>query len=235
MSGLRQIFFDTETTGLHAAQGDRVLDLGCVELLDRRPTGRRFHHYINPERDSHPDALAVHGLSTQFLADKPKFADIAADFLAFIAGAEILAHNAAFDLGFLDAELLRLQLPPLASHASRVTDTLEMARRLYPGQQNSLDALCRRLGVDNTNRTLHGALMDAQLLADVYIAMTRGQNSLLADPHAGTAEQNLGQRQDLSGLQLMVQPASADELAAHDAVMADIGKKSPLVWANSAE
>lgn len=231
MSGLRQIFFDTETTGLHAAQGDRVLDLGCVELIDRRPTGRHFHHYINPERDSHPDALAVHGLSTQFLADKPKFADIAADFLAFIDGAEILAHNAAFDLGFLDAELALLGLPPLASHVSRVTDTLEMARRLYPGQQNSLDALCRRLGVDNTSRTLHGALMDAQLLADVYISMTRGQNSLLADSHLGMAQQHLEQRQDLSGLQLMVQPASAEELTAHDAVMAEIGKKATLVWA----
>ena len=230
MSGLRQIFFDTETTGLHAAQGDRVLDLGCVELLDRRPTGRHFHRYINPERESHPDALRVHGLTPEFLADKPKFADIAEDFLAFIAGAELLAHNASFDVGMLDAELARLQLPPLANHVSHITDTIALAKRLYPGQHSSLDALCRRFGVDNTRRTLHGALMDAQLLADVYIAMTRGQNSLLADPYTSVAEQNLGQRQDLSGLQLMVQLASAEELAAHDAVMTDMAKKATLVW-----
>jgi DNA polymerase-3 subunit epsilon len=232
MSGLRQIFFDTETTGLHVEQGDRVLDLGCVELIDRRPTGRHFHRFINPERDSHPDALRVHGLGSEFLADKPKFADIATDFLEFIAGAELLAHNADFDVRMINAELARLQLPPLASHASRITDTIALAKRIYPGQQSSLDALCRRLGVDNTRRTLHGALMDAQLLADVYIGMTRGQNSLLADPSGAGAEQNLGQRQDLSGLQLMVQPASADELAAHAAVLADIGKKAPLVWVN---
>lgn len=233
MSGLRQIFFDTETTGLRVDEGDRVLDLGCVEWIDRRPTGRHFHRYINPERDSHPDALRVHGLTTAFLSDKPKFADIAGEFLAFIAGAELLAHNASFDVGMLDAELARLQLPPLASHVSRVTDTLEMAKRLYPGQQNTLNALCRRLGVDNSNRTLHGAVMDAQLLADVYIGMTRGQNSLLGDGGNVAGVQVLGERQDLSALQLAVLPASADELAAHEAVLADIGKKAKLVWAVS--
>jgi DNA polymerase-3 subunit epsilon len=232
MSGLRQIFFDTETTGLRVEDGDRVIDIACVEYIDRRPTGRHFHRYINPERESHPDALAIHGLSTQFLADKPKFADVATDFLAFIAGAELLAHNAAFDVAFLDAELKRLQLPPLAQQACGISDTLEMARSLYPGQPNRLDALCRRLGVDNTHRTLHGALVDAQLLADVYIAMTRGQNSLLGDVHAGAVVESVGQRQDLSGFQLMVQPASAEELAAHTAVMSDIGKKASLVWAD---
>ncbi len=230
MSGLRQIFFDTETTGLRIEEGDRVLDLGCVELIDRRPTGRHFHRFINPECDSHPDALRVHGLTSEFLADKPKFAEIAADFVAFIAGAEILAHNAAFDVGFLDAELARLQLPPLASHVSRITDTLVLAKQLYPGQPNSLDALCRRLGVDNTRRTLHGALMDAQLLADVYIGMTRGQNSLLGEVAAGAASASLGQRQDLSALQLTVLPASEQELAAHQAVLADIGKKAAVIW-----
>ena len=141
-----------------------------------------------------------------------------------------MAHNAAFDVGFLDAELARLQLPPLASHVSGITDTLGLAKRLYPGQPNSLDALCRRLGVDNTRRTLHGALMDAQLLADVYIGMTRGQNSLLGEVAAGAASASLGQRQDLSALQLTVLPASEQELAAHQAVLADIGKKAAVIW-----
>lgn len=227
----RQLFLDTETTGLRADEGDRIIEIGCVELIDRRPTGNNFHRYINPERDSHPDALRVHGLSSEFLADKPKFAEIAQEFLAYIDGAELLIHNAPFDIGFLDAELARLAGPSLAQTAAeRITDTLALARRLYPGQNNRLDALCKRLGVDNSQRTLHGALLDAQLLADVYIGMTRGQNSLLGDA-SGVANDPAHARQDLSGLQLMVLPANAQELAEHEAVMAEIGKKATLVWA----
>ena len=226
----RQIFLDTETTGLRAEDGDRVIEIGCVELFDRRPTGKNFHFYLNPERESHPDALRVHGLTSAFLADKPKFSAIAQDFLAYIAGAHILIHNAPFDLGFLNAELQRLGLPAMAAHMHSVEDTLVLAKQLYPGQHNSLDALCRRLGVDNTGRSLHGALLDAQLLADVYIGMTRGQNSLLAD--GGTSSvQTPGLRQDLSALQLAVLPASAEDLAAHAAVLADIGKKAQVIWA----
>lgn len=231
MAMKRQLFLDTETTGLRADEGDRIIEIGCVELIDRRPTGNNFHCYLNPERDSHPDALRVHGLSTEFLADKPKFADVAQDFLAYIGDAELLIHNAPFDIGFLDAELARLRGPSLKRDGNRlITDTLEMARRLYPGQNNRLDALCKRLGVDNSQRTLHGALLDAQLLADVYIGMTRVQNSLLADSTADT-EQNTSVRQDLSGLQLTVLPAGAEELAAHAAILADIGKKAKVLWA----
>ncbi len=229
----RQIFLDTETTGLRADEGDRIIEIGCVELIDRRPTGNNFHCYLNPERDSHPDALRVHGLTTAFLADKPKFAAVAQDFLAYIAGAEVLIHNAPFDLGFLNAELQRLSLAPMAEHMHGVEDTLLLAKKLYPGQRNSLDALCSRLGVDNSSRDFHGALLDAQLLADVYIGMTRGQNSLLGDGGNVAGVQVLGERQDLSALQLAVLPASADELAAHEAVLADIGKKAKLVWAVS--
>lgn len=225
----RQIFLDTETTGLSAAEGDRIIEIGCVELIDRRPTGNNFHHYLNPERESHPDALRVHGLTSEFLADKPKFAAVAQALLDYVAGAEIFIHNASFDLGFLDAELARLAGASFATQVAGVQDTWGLAKKLYPGQQNSLDALCRRLGVDNTGRTLHGALLDAQLLADVYIAMTRGQNSLLANDGGG-GQEAVSQRQDLSGLQLLVQPADAAELAEHAKVLADIGKKAAVVW-----
>ena len=226
----RQLFLDTETTGLRADEGDRIIEIGCVELVDRRPTGRNFHVYLNPERDSHPDALRVHGLSGTFLADKPNFAEVAADLLAYVSGAEILIHNAPFDIGFLNAELRRLTLPALdTSPDLRITDTLEMARRIYPGQSNKLDSLCKRLGIDNSLRTFHGALLDAQLLSDVYIGMTRGQNSLLVDSVA-TDRISTSIRQDLSGLQLLVLPASAEELQEHQTILNEIGKKAPLVW-----
>lgn len=226
----RLIFLDTETTGLSAAEGDRVIEIGCVEILDRRPTERNFHVYLNPERDSHPDALAIHGLTSEFLADKPSFASIAPQLLDYLAGADVYIHNAAFDLGFLDAELARLKLPPLAQHLNSVHDTWVMAKTLYPGQQNNLDALCRRLDVDNSNRSLHGALLDARLLADVYIGMTRGQNSLLGE--GGSAEEtSASARQNLSGFDLPILLANADELQAHQRVLSDIGKKATVVWA----
>ena len=222
----RQIILDTETTGLDAAQGDRIVEIGCVELLGRRLTGNNKHLYLNPERDSHPDALRVHGLTTDFLSDKPKFADVAGDFLQYIAGAEVIIHNAPFDVGFLDAELERAGLPPLREHVAGIVDTLEMARQLYPGKRNSLDALCERLGVDNSARTLHGALLDAELLADVYVALTRGQESLAIGDDAAAVAGAQQQRMDFAALQLPVLRASAEELAAHEAVLAVLDKEA---------
>lgn len=184
---MRQIVLDTETTGLYADRGDRVVEIGCIELLERRPSGRSFHCYLNPDREFSAGAQEVTGLTLEFLADKPRFHEVAEEFLAFVEGAELVIHNAAFDIGFLDAELLRLG-PQFGSMAGRCTieDTLVLARQRYPGQRNSLDALCRRLGVDNAHRQLHGALLDAQLLTDVYLAMTSGQSELgLAASAAG--------------------------------------------------
>jgi DNA polymerase III subunit epsilon len=181
---MRQIILDTETTGLSADNGDRIIEIGCVELLHRKLTGHHLHHYVNPERDSHEDALKVHGISNEFLRDKPKFAHIADEFLAYIKGAELIIHNAPFDVAFLNKELERVGKGPLSLHVSGITDTLVMAKDMFPGKRNSLDALCDRLEVDNSGRTLHGALLDAELLADVYINMTRGQDALLIDTHA---------------------------------------------------
>ena len=175
---MRQVVLDTETTGLEAVQGHRIVEVGCIELLERRPTGREFHRYINPQRAMDHGALAVSGISDEFLADKPLFADIAAELLEFIDGAELIAHNAAFDIGFLDAEFARLPEPVRVSERVSVLDTLALAREKYPGQKNNLDALCKRLNVDNRHRNLHGALLDAQLLTEVYLAMTGGQGDL---------------------------------------------------------
>ena len=176
---MRQVVLDTETTGLYADRGDRVVEIGCVELLERRPSGRTFHCYLNPDREFSAGAQEVTGLTLEFLADKPRFHEVAEEFLAFVDGAELVIHNAAFDIGFLDAELARLG-PQFGDMKSRCTieDSLLLARERYPGQRNSLDALCRRLGVDNAHRQLHGALLDAQLLAEVYLAMTSGQSEL---------------------------------------------------------
>ncbi len=228
----RQIVLDTETTGLSAESGDRIIEIGCVELLNRKLTGNNLHFYINPERDSHEDALRVHGLTTEFLRDKPKFAEVADEILRYLEGAEIIIHNAAFDLGFPDKELERLGKPVFTSFVSEVTDTLAMAKQLYPGKRNSLDALCDRLGVDNSGRTLHGALLDAELLADVYINLTRGQEALLIDL-GDVGEQGVaGERIDLSAFDLPVLTANAQELAAHADVLAQIDKASggKLVW-----
>jgi DNA polymerase-3 subunit epsilon len=231
---MRQIFLDTETTGLSAEQGDRVVEVACVEMVNRRLTNRHFHHYLNPERASHPDALRVHGLTEAFLADKPRFGEIAAAFVEFVAGAELVIHNAAFDCGFLDAELKRVGLAPLAAHALRVVDSLAMAREQFPGKHNSLDALCRRLEVDNSARTLHGALLDAELLADVYIRMTRGQGALTIDGSDPAAAGSAGPVAvaDLSRWILPVAAVSDDEQAAHEALLRDIDQasKGRAVW-----
>jgi DNA polymerase-3 subunit epsilon len=175
---MRQIILDTETTGLEPADGHRVIEIGCVELIDRRPSGRDFHQYVNPERDIEDGALEVHGISREFLQDKPVFADVVEELLEFMEGAELVIHNAPFDVGFLDAELALLGRPDRITDHARVLDTLELARELHPGQRNSLDALCKRYEVDASSRSLHGALLDAQLLADVYLAMTGGQSDL---------------------------------------------------------
>ena len=229
----RQIVLDTETTGLSAATGDRVIELGCVELVNRKLTGNNLHLYLNPDRDSHPDALRVHGITSEFLRDKPRFAECAQDILQYLRGAELIIHNATFDVGFLDKELELVGLPPLATHVACVTDTLAMAKELFPGKRNSLDALCDRLGVDNSGRQLHGALLDAELLADVYINLTRGQDALLAIDDASAGADGLPLAAiDLSALVLPVIAATADELQAHEDVLAQIDKASSgrTVW-----
>ena len=234
----RQIVLDTETTGLDAAGGDRIVEIGCVELIDRKLTGHNLHLYINPERDSHPDAERVHGLSTAFLSDKPKFAEIARQFLDYVQGAEIIIHNAPFDVGFLNKELERLGLPPLSEHTSNITDTLTLAKQIYPGKRNSLDALCDRLDVDRSSRTLHGALLDAELLASVYINLTRGQETLLMEADEATATPAAAAQAiepddvDLSTIALPVIAATEQELTAHAALLADIDKASggKTIW-----
>lgn len=223
---MRQVFLDTETTGLYAAQGDRIIEIGCIEMLDRRLSGRRLHHYLNPQRASHPDAVRVHGITDDFLLDKPLFAAVARELIEFVAGAEVIIHNAAFDLGFIDAELDRLGLPPLEQHVGAVTDTLLMARSMFPGKSNSLDALCKRLEVDNSNRELHGALLDAGLLAEVYVRLTRGQESLVIDGHDDSHQQQLAPALDLRRFELPLLKASAAECAAHEAVLAELDETS---------
>ena len=224
---MRQIVLDTETTGLSADNGDRIIELGCVELLNRKLTGNDLHLYFNPDRDSHEDALKVHGLTTEFLSDKPRFGALADDIVAYLAGAELIIHNAPFDVGFLDKEFERVGLPPLRTHVAQVIDTLVMAKQVYPGKRNSLDGLCDRFGVDRSNRTFHGAKLDAQLLADVYIHLTRGQDALLIEVASDEPAQGAVLEQiDLRGFVLPVLRASEDELAAHAQLLAELDKAS---------
>jgi len=226
---MRQVFLDTETTGFNAhltENPDRMVEIGCVELVNRKLTGNNLHFYLNPERDSEEGALRVHGLTTEFLSDKPKFAAIAQELIDFVRDAEVLIHNAPFDISFLDAELARAGHQPFKHYVNSVTDTLVMAKEMYPGKRNGLDALCDRLEVDNSGRTLHGALLDAELLADVYINMTRGQNALVMDA-APTSDSGVVSLQiDLRGFVLPVVAASAQELAGHEDVLAQIDKSS---------
>ncbi|MDB5732549.1 MAG: polymerase epsilon subunit [Variovorax sp.] len=222
----RQIVLDTETTGLSAENGDRVIELGCVELFNRKLTGRNLHFYLNPGRNSHEDALKVHGISNEFLRDKPKFAEVAHEVIEYLSGAELIIHNAAFDVGFLNKELELAGHPPLASFVGEVTDTLAMAKAMFPGKRNSLDALCDRLEVDNSNRTLHGALLDAELLADVYINLTRGQDALLIDVSADEPRHGVVVAVDLRRFELPVIVAAEDEVAAHEAVLGQLDKSS---------
>ena len=223
---MRQIVLDTETTGLSAEGGDRIIEIGCVELVARKLTGNNKHFYLNPERDSHEDALKVHGISNEFLRDKPRFAAVAEELMEYLGGAEIIIHNAAFDVGFLNKELELADLPAFRSYVGSVTDTLAMAKEMYPGKRNSLDALCDRLGVDNSGRTLHGALLDAELLADVYINLTRGQDALLIDIGSTDAAGDIVTRVDLAAFTLPVLAASDQEAATHEGVLKDLDKVS---------
>ncbi|MEO8057457.1 MAG: DNA polymerase III subunit epsilon [Burkholderiales bacterium] len=234
---MRQIFLDTETTGLSPESGDRIIEIGCVEMLNRRLSGRNLHFYVNPERRSHEDAVKIHGLTDEFLADKPLFATVADELLEYLAGAEIIIHNAGFDVGFLNEELRRLARPKFATLVEKITDSLSMAREMFPGKANSLDALCKRLEVDNSNRSLHGALLDAGLLAEVYIRMTRGQNSLVIDSAETSAAQTALDAVDFSLLSLPVIEADAAEAQAHRAMLVDLDKASggKTVWRLSAE
>jgi len=229
---MRQIVLDTETTGLSADNGDRIIEIGCVELLNRKLTGNNLHFYVNPERDSHEDALKVHGISNEFLRDKPKFAAIADELLEYLRDAELIIHNAPLDISFLNKELERLGRPRINTVIGQVTDSLVMAKEMFPGKRNGLDALCDRLGVDNSGRTLHGALLDAELLADVYINMTRGQDALLMDLGDAPDENGLTESLDLSSFELPVLLANEQEAQAHDGVLADLDKasKGKTVW-----
>ena len=230
---MRQIVLDTETTGLSAEGGDRIIELGCVELFARKLTGKNLHFYFNPERDSHEDALKVHGISNDFLRDKPKFSELAEEILNYLSDAELIIHNAAFDVGFLNKELERVGKKPLKAYVDNVIDTLAMAKEMFPGKRNSLDALCDRLEVDNSGRTLHGALLDAELLADVYINMTRGQEALLIDAGDAPSDSKADLIQvDLSQFSLPVLLANAQELAVHEDVLTQLDKSSggQTVW-----
>jgi len=227
----RQVVLDTETTGLSASLGDRVIEIGCIELLSRRVSDNHFHRYVNPERKSEEGALRVHGLTDEFLADKPKFAEIATPFLDYVRGAELVIHNADFDVEFLDLELERAGLGRLQDHVAGVVDTLALARELHPGKRNSLDALCERYAVNNAHRTLHGALLDARLLAEVYLSMTRGQDSLAMDLETAAEQAAVTARIDAS--RLVVLRASADEARAHEAYLDAMAKEAGggrIVW-----
>ena len=226
---MRQIILDTETTGLEASQGHRVIEIGCVEIVSRRLTGRHFHRYLNPERDIDEAATAVHGITRAQLAREPRFAEVAEEFLAFVEGAELVIHNAAFDVGFLNAELRRLggERAPL-DNLCRVLDTLALAREMHPGQRNSLDALCKRYGIDNSRRELHGALLDARILAEVYLAMTGGQSALeLSESRAAVSTLGLpSARWQRPAEALRVVVAEGEEAAAHEALLDRVAKAS---------
>jgi len=229
----RQVVLDTETTGLDPKSGHRVIELGCVEMRERRLTGNNLHLYFQPDRDIDPGAMAVHGITDEFLADKPRFADKVAEIREYLAGAELIIHNADFDVGFLESEFSLVGAPLVLSELCTVTDTLRMARKRFPGQRNSLDALCKRLGVGNSHRTLHGALLDSEILADVYLVMTGGQTALSLDEDAGSAggtgREGLG---SVDATRLAFVPAHAAELAAHETWLARLDAESAegCVW-----
>lgn len=233
---MRQIVLDTETTGLSAQDGDRIIEIGCVELLNRKLTGNNRHFYLHPEdRAIHEEALRVHGITLDFLADKPVFAQVAENLRDYLQGAQLVIHNAPFDIGFLNAEFARLGWGAVTDLIDSVIDTLVMAKEMYPGKRNGLDALCDRLDVDNSGRTFHGALLDAELLADVYINLTRGQNALVIETDNTSTSSANGQarpRIDLAGIELSVLRPSAHELQAHEALLLDLDKasKGQTLW-----
>jgi DNA polymerase-3 subunit epsilon len=230
---MRQIILDTETTGLSWERGNRVVEIGCVEFIERRPTGRHFHKYVKPDCDFEAGAQEVTGLSLERLANEPRMEEVIEEFLEFIRGAELIIHNAAFDVGFLNNELsiCGAQYGKLADHVPNIEDSLQLARQRYPGQRNSLDALCKRLGVDNSHRQLHGALLDAQLLGEVYIGLTSGQEEIgFGDPSAAAQQKKLDIQVDLSAPRPRV-IVLADEMAAHQARLEKLRKKAgKCVW-----
>ena len=230
MAAPRQIILDTETTGLNAKGGDRVIEIGCIEMRSRRVTENHFHRYVNPERKSEEGAARVHGIADEFLTDKPKFAEIAKEFVDYVRGAELIIHNAGFDVEFLDLELERAGLGKFADHVAGVVDSLAMARELHPGKRNSLDALCERYAVDNAHRTLHGALLDARLLAEVYLAMTRGQESLVMDLETPAEQAAVAASIDAS--KLVVLRATPAELKAHEKYLDGLAKEASggVLW-----
>ncbi|MEW6131694.1 MAG: DNA polymerase III subunit epsilon [Pseudomonadota bacterium] len=222
---MRQIILDTETTGLDPRQGHRVIEIAAVEMHNRRLTGNHFHRYLNPDRDIEEGALQVHGITREFLQDKPRFGDIVAEFLEFVQGAELIIHNAPFDVAFLDAELNLHGMKELQTYTGKVIDTLLMARNLHPGQRNSLDALCKRYGVDNSSRTLHGALLDCELLAQVYLSMTRGQETLVMEsPAASNGAARAGSRR--RRLRPLAAAVPVQEQEAHRELLGQIEKES---------
>ncbi len=224
---MRQIVLDTETTGLELADGHRIIEIGCIELVHRRATGRHWHRYLKPGREVDAGALAVHGITNDFLAAQPAFADVAAEFLAFVDGTELVIHNAEFDVGFLDAELAASGISGAIADRCRVLDTLALARHMHPGQRNSLDALCKRYNVDNSGRDLHGALKDARILADVYLAMSGGQAALGLDSGPATGPIAAASRvASRGGVQIPVVRASETELAAHGQALEAIDRAS---------
>ncbi len=225
---MRQIVLDTETTGLEHSEGHRIIEIGCVELLHRRPSGRTWHRYLRPEREIEAGALAVHGITSEFLAGQPRFAEVSGELLEFIAGAELVIHNAPFDVGFLDAELARTGTGRTIAEHCAVLDTLALARRMHPGQRNSLDALCKRYGVDNSGRDLHGALLDARILADVYLAMSGGQAALRleSEPAAAGPAREASRRLARGDVRIPVVLANADEIAAHEQLLDSIERTS---------
>jgi len=232
---MRRVFLDTETTGLEYKLGHRIIEVAGVEMLNRRLTGGRFHRYLNPEREIDAGALSVHGIDNEFLLDKPRFCEIAAEFLDFVRGAELIIHNAPFDIGFLNAELARLDMAPMETVCHDVCDTLRMAKDLHPGKKNNLNALCERYGIDNSKRTLHGALLDAEILAEVYLAMTRGQESLIIDLDGDALGQTstCGHAAGLNlGREYRIRRADATELAEHERLLAAIheASKGKCVW-----
>jgi DNA polymerase-3 subunit epsilon len=233
---MRQIVLDTETTGLEHAAGHRIIEIGCIEIVNRRLSGRKFHKYVNPEREIDAGALAVHGIDSARLQSAPKFAEIAGELLEFLDGAELVIHNATFDVGFLDAELARLPGESRkVSALCRVLDTLALARSLHPGQRNSLDALCKRYSVDNSKRDLHGALLDAGILVDVYLAMTGGQSAFALGVSTARGESAQADGPAVArapGMKLAVPVASSEELARHEAMLDLLHKSSggKMLW-----
>ena len=226
---MRQIFLDTETTGLEHKYGHRIIEIGGVEMVNRRLTRRHFHYYLNPERDIDAGAQAVHGISREFLEDKPRFREIATEFIDFVRDAELIIHNAPFDIGFLNAELARLDMAPIDTVCHGVLDTLRMAKEMFPGKKNNLNALCDRYGIDNSHRVLHGALLDAEILAEVYVAMTRGQESLMIELDSPSAPQetvSIVEQTPLAHRALRIVLASDEECTQHAEMLGAIDKQS---------